>query len=276
MRSKRAEFSKRFEIWSESKFPYLACTFLLIALVACQGRALRPLSESEIRSYLHEAVSSRAVLDTLRAEAKVELLRQGRKVRFKSSILAKKPGLFFAQVRGFGFPTSVASIASGKIQFYTPSKSKYFVGSGTSGVQGLIGIGIAPSDWVGVLLGQIPEFPKERIEVFPKRDHWEVHLAGGSESTIISLYEQKGGAPWLREFRRLGDRAYTIRYENPTVIDDKLYASKITASAGREYVIFEFRDIEANRSLPNQHFHIDVPQGIRPESLDSTEFLLAQ
>ena len=212
----------------------------------------------------------RADLKTLKAEARAELTRGKRVVRFHVSVLAAEPDRLFVETSGFGLPASLVSVRGAHVEVYVPSRGEFYRGEDENSLTNLLGIPLRPRLWVELLLGRFPDLSGPAGSVLRRGDQWVVETGQGLSPKRLKI---DAGKSWLVSAIDPTPEVSEIRFGKPMATASGRYPSEITVTApGVGHLRLRFSSVVSNPAISEEDFSLTPPQGLLPRSIADMTF----
>jgi hypothetical protein len=219
---------------------------------------------------LRSAREARAVLRTMRAEARVEYRSKGRRIRFQAWILAEHPDRFFMEAGGFGISASLVSAVSGDMQVFIPAKSRYFRGPTADGLKALFGLNLSDTDWVELLLEGMPELGRV-VKTVNAGKYRKITAESGARLLELTVDPANG---WLNSIEYRNGPPLTVKFGKPMETSSGSYPSTVRFSTPEGSLTLEFQKVEPNPELKPELFQLSVPTGTESFPLGSARDLI--
>jgi hypothetical protein len=247
--------------------------FALASAVACSPPA--PVSKTlpAAEEHLKAVNEARANLRTVRAEARAEYRKGGRRFKFHASILAAHPDRLFLEAGGFGFSATQLLAEGDSVRVFTPARNLDLSGDAKTALAHLFGVRLSTKEWIGFLLGQIP-YPPDRIESFSRRgDRWTLRAHYGPDLLRLSGEERTG---WVTSIENDRDKREGIYFGSPITTPAGAYPSTIRVTGARGSLELRFDRVDPNLTITDRSFTLDVPPGVPKRSLENSDLVIGQ
>jgi hypothetical protein len=242
----------------------------LLAVTACSGRKAPRLPRQDADDWLRSVREARAHIQTLKAEARVEVRRKERRFRFETSILAAFPGHLYAEANGIGLVGAIVSADEEAVLAYLPTRNKAYRGVGSEILGRLLGVQQSTREWVSLLLGEPPPFHGRVISFVDVGKESVLEL--GDKIPQVTLHFDRATS-WLRSYEETSPIRRKIVYGNPIETTSGSYPSEIRIETENASVDFRFSKVSANVRILPELFRIELPAKIVPQPIDGGEIL---
>lgn len=261
---KKREFKKNLRSCSHRRI--LLVAFLAAVWTGCAPPRSHLLETPRVAGdWLRALPVGRAVMQTLRAKARVEVRQGHRRFRIHTSLIAQFPDKMFVEADGLGIPACVALIEGDGMTIYMPSKQVAYRGDAREGMRYLLGVSLSGNEWRKLVLGYLPDYPSE-VRNFQTRKK-EIVLWLGSERspTILTVDAQTG---WLRSFVREDREKREIYFGSPLSTMAGDYPSKLKIVTDQGLVELDFENVVANPKISPDLFRMDLPPHVKVHALE--------
>ncbi|MFH1262138.1 MAG: hypothetical protein V1495_01665 [Pseudomonadota bacterium] len=242
----------------------------LLGLTACSAKRAPRSPRQDADDWLRSVREARATIQTLKAEARVEVRRKERRFRFETSMLVAFPGHLYAEVNGIGLVGAVVSADEESVLAYLPTRNKAYRSNGSEILGRLFGIEQSTREWVSLLLGEPPPF-RGRVISFVDVGKESVLELGDKIPRVTLRFDR--ATSWLRSYEETSPIRRKIIYGKPIETTAGSYPSEIRIETEQASVEFRFSKVSANVRILPELFRIDLPVKVVPAPIDGGEIL---